>query len=214
MKRKYYLMLSCLAVAFVVLSILGCADGKKQEAKQPTPLILGIGYDVSGSAEKNGVPILNMSHLDKSITIIQKRSGNLAFGVMDDKSFEPLDRLPLPIVAGRLDERAQATLKSKDSIAKFRSDVEPKLKERNSKVTDFYGSLNRFMLFFNEPTPHAEKILIVISDGIDTVTKRSNIQIPADLKVFAVGMDKSLAVKIFGDKVVLFESIDSALDAI
>ncbi|MEK7396742.1 MAG: hypothetical protein AAB116_07375 [Candidatus Poribacteria bacterium] len=212
-----YLYYSIILFIGIVIIINGCSNTNiKKQAINQSPLLLGVADDVSGSAAQNGVPALSSTHIDRVISCLQKRGGIIAFGLIDEQSFEPLSRLPLTPVIGTLEERAQRNTMNQKAIEQFRSAIEPKLSpSQQAKVTDVNGTIRRFAIFFNEPN-NADKVFIFISDGIETASKRHKISasMPDDVKVFAVGMEKDAAAGLFGDKVTVFESIDSAIDAI
>jgi hypothetical protein len=184
----------------------------------PIPLQLGVADDMSRSATQNGVPALSSVHIDHMISCLQRHGGTIAFGLIDEKSFEPLSRLLLIPVVGTLEERAQRNTMNQKVIKQFQSEVEPKINSpQQAKVTDINGTIRRFALFFNESNNiNSDKIFIFISDGIETASKRRKISasLPGDVKVFVVGMEKDAATSLFRDKVTVFESIDSAIDAI
>jgi len=142
----------------------------------------------------------------------------MAFGLIDEKSFEPLDRVQLAPVIGRLDERARRNTSNQESIHQFRAAVEPKISSpRKAKTTDFHGAMRRFRLFFNESTSTgAEKLIVIISDGIESGTKKRQplSLLPDDVKVCVIGMEDDKAKGLFGNNVTVFESIDAAIDAI
>lgn len=220
--RFHYCFYLCFSIALLIglsAAINGCvSDSIKKQADSQIPLCLGMAYDVSGSVDTYGVPALQNSHLDHALSILKKRGGVMAFGLIDEKSFEPLDRLQLAPVMGRLDERARRNTRNQESINQFRIAVEPKISSpRKAKVTDFHGAMRRFRLFFNESTSAgAEKLIIIISDGIETGTrKRQPLSLlPDDVKVYAIGMEDGKAKGLFGSNVTIFESIDAAIDAV
>lgn len=214
-----YLYYSIILFTGIVIIINGCSNTNiKKQAINQSPLLLGVADDVSGSAAQNGVPALSSTHIDRVISCLQKRGGIIAFGLIDEQSFEPLCRLPLTPVIGTLEERAQRNTMNQKAIEQFRSAVEPKLSpSQQAKVTDVNGTIRRFSLFFNESNNlNTNKVFIFISDGIETASKRHKISasMPDNVKVFVVGMEKDSATSLFGDKTTVFESIDSAIDAI
>lgn len=163
--------------------------------------------------------VFTAAHLEKILATLKAREGATAFGLIDEKAFEPLTRIELERVAGQLDERAQINTKNREVISRFKNLVEKKLgRPRNSRRTDIKGSIARFALFFEEPAipTNAEKVLLFISDGFDTGPWRrlSNVRLPEGVKVFVVGMEREMAEKLFGKQAILFEGIDAAINSL
>ena len=202
------------------LFVLGaCTPGSHEKAALPAPLCVAVAYDVSGSVAQLELPVMTMEHVDKIISLVKKRGGCLAFGLIDEKAFAPLARLELLQVSGKLNERARINQKNQKGEAEFREILEKKIsRPRNAKRTDINGSIARFGLFFSEPTfmADAETVIIYISDGVDTGTWRNlkGIKLPKDVKVYVVGMEENLARKFFGQQAVLFEGIDAAIETL
>jgi len=220
--RKYEIKdLSFIYCSLIILWLLviigGCANTKKQMNSQ-TPLQIGVVNDISGSVVTNGVPALQISQIDNIISVLKKRGGTMAFGLIDENSFEPLNRLTVLPVVGRLDERAQYNTQNQGAIKQFREAIEPKLNsKRNAKTTDFYGAMRRFSLFFDEPNfANAEKVMIVVSDGIDSISKHKAIKdpLPDGIKVFSIGMENDISKRLFGEDATVYESIDSAVSTL
>lgn len=212
-------MKSFVLLLFVLLLIDGCSSnhGKERAKAHPTTiqLIIGLLYDVSGSVEQKGLTFFAGEHIDKMISILNRRGGEMAFGIIDEKAFEPLIRIKLVQVDGRLDVRAKQNQKNLIAIERFRFEVLAKTKRRrDARYTDINGALARFRLFFMEPTipANAVKIAIFVSDGIDTGPWRfRKISLPQDVQVLAVGFETYKAKQLFGDKVILFEAVDSVI---
>ncbi len=208
-----------LRIAILLLLLAACSPGSREKAALLAPLHVAIAYDVSGSVAQLELPVITMEHVDKVISLVKKRGGSIAFGLIDEKAFEALARLELERVAGRLDERARMNQKIKKAEAEFEALVEKKInRPRNAKRTDVKGSIARLGLFFREPTipENAEKVALFISDGIDTGPWRrlTGIKLPNDVKVYVIGMEVGLARKLFGEQAILFESIDSAIESL
>lgn len=201
-------------VISLALFILPCGDIC---ADSPEPLLyLGILYDVTGSVRS--LPVLTEVQLDRIINMLARRGGSLAFTVIDERADKPLARLPLTWVSGRLDERARKKMKNDQAVAAFKQQVLPTLRRtRDASHTDFYGPLAKMNLFLTEPVipKGAHKALLIVSDGVHTAPKRKQYKSPApDAAVFGIGMEEDLARRFFKDRVSLFESIDSAIEAL
>ncbi|MCG3157893.1 MAG: hypothetical protein DKINENOH_04529 [bacterium] len=198
-----------------MLLVFGCTNADPTPGPGK-PLCLGIAYDVSQSVSDAEMPAMTTAQLEQVLDLLKKRGGVMAFGAVDENAFEPLMRAQVVPVKGRLDERARRNQKNVRGLSAFASAVSDKLnRSRNARRTDINGSIRRFMLFFNEPNhmPSSEKVLIFISDGKDTGAWRNSkgIRLADDVSVFSVGVEASLASKLFGSRVTLFESIDAAI---
>ena len=205
--------------ALLLLSTFGCCTSGHQSSLPQNPLWLGIADDVSGSVEESRLPVFTGDHLKDIVSILKIRGGAVAFDLIDEDAFQPLTRLELVRLAGRLDERARINQRNMSTEADFNATVEQKInRPRNARRTDIKGYLARFVLFFSEPTipPGAEKVMLFISDGIDTGPRRrlSEIRLPEDVKIFAIGTEKTLAEKLFGNQAFLFESISAAIESL
>lgn len=206
-------------VAAFILTLAACSPGNYEKAAPGEPLCVAVGYDVSGSVAQSEMPVMTMEHVDKILTLVKKRGGCIAFGLIDEKAFEPLARVEIAQVSGKLDERARISKKNHQGASDFRALVEKKInRPRNAKRTDVNESIARMGLFFNEPSSVAsgQKVALLITDGIDTGSWRNvkGIKLPKDVKVYVVGMEENLARKLFGQQAVLFEGIDSAVDSL
>ena len=202
------------------LFVLGaCTPGSHEKAALPAPLCVAVAYDVSGSVVQLELPVMKMEHVDRIISLVKKRGGCLAVGLIDEKAFAPLARLELLQVSGKLNERARINQKNEKGEAEFRELVEKKInRPRNARKTDFNGSIARLALFMSEPNipPNGEKVALYVTDGIDTGTwrKLKGIKLSKDVKVYVVGMEENLARKFFGQQATLFEGIDAAIDSL
>ena len=210
---------SQIITAFLLCTIISCSFPDRPNISPQKPLYLGVAYDVSGSVEELELPVMTMQHVEKIVSLVKKRGGAVGLGLIDEKAFEPLTRLELERVAGKLNERARINQKNAQAESEFKALVDGKInRPRNARRTDIKGSIARFALFFGEPTipADAEKLAIFISDGIDTGPwrKLSGIRLPEDVKVFVVGMERGLAEKLFGKQAILFESIDAAIESL
>ncbi|GEM_PF-5767572 len=211
------LAISGLIILFFII-LTGCSN-TNPSSQSSAPLCLGVAYDVSQSVANVEMPAMTTAQLDQILAMLKKRGGVIAFGVVDEKSFEPLLRAQVVPVLGQLDERAQRNQKNIKVLADFTTAVSAKFnRPRNARRTDINGSIARFALFFDEPNhpANAEKIFIFVSDGFDTGAWRKfkGIHLADDVLVFAVGMETRLAEKLFGANVTLFESIDAAIKSL
>ena len=157
-----------------------------------------------------------MAHLEEFIKAVKTNGGILAYGTIDERSFHPLTSMQIRKVVGRLDERAAINQRNNASLKTFKETAEPLLNHpRNARRTDIAGSLERFELFFDEPTSsEAKKIFIMISDGLDTTSRRAGlykIRLPEGTEIYTIGIEKTLAKNIFGQKVKCLESLEAAL---
>lgn len=211
-------ILNCIFMVPVLFTFLSCS-GNPEERNNPNPLWLAMVPDFSDSVEKINLQTLSNDHLDRLIDAIQRRGGGMAFGMIDEGAFKPLDRVDLVPVIGRLDERAMKNQSNRRGVDLFISTVQKKLdRPRDADRSDVRGAIARLALFFSEPIipPGAEKIALFLSDGIDTgpMRKKDNIHLPPDVKVYVVGMEKGAAERLFGPDVILFESVDAAIEMI
>ncbi|KAA3658585.1 MAG: hypothetical protein DWQ10_10900 [Calditrichaeota bacterium] len=195
-----------------------CSDAERLQSSQP-PIVLGIAYDVSGSMFKNKNTVLQTTHIDSLISIVKLKGGALAFGLIHDQSFEPLIRLSLEPVTGRLDERAQKNRKNKGAITQFRSSLSTLLSQpRKSRYTDIHGALERFTLLFNEPgfPVDSKKLFLFLSDGLHDQRRKiyQAVKFPENVTVVAVGLKSKIALKLFKGKILQFESVDAAVSYI
>lgn len=213
--KNFVTVLVALVSAYVLLLQQSCVQSSPHSPLTP-PLIIGIAYDISGSMHKSNNTVLQTVHIDSLILSVKRGGGTIAFGLIHDNSFEPLDRLVLEPVVGRLDERALKNRKNKQEVEQFRSTVLTKLTQpRKSRYTDINGSLERFTLLFNEPGFSAEskKLFIFLSDGLhEPRRKRYNaVKFPENVTVVAVGLKPAIAQKLFNGKVLQFESVAAAI---
>lgn len=205
-----------LCAGAALLMIAACSRSEAQKSTEVVePLWLGVAYDVSRSAQP--LPELTMEHVKRLLEVLEARGGSIAVGLVDESGFKPLTRLRLETVAGRLDERAKLHTKNKKTAEEFLTKVEGMLTQgRNASRTDVKGTIGRLGLFFGEPNipAGAEKVLLFISDGADNAHWQGSASnnLPADVAVYVVGMEKGLAEKWFGGQAVLFESPEAALE--
>lgn len=200
----------------VLLMLAACNQSSEQQRVEAIrPLCLGIAYDVSRSAEP--LPELTMGHLERLLRIMKTRGGCVAVALVDESAFKPLTRLKIETVKGRLDQRAEIAKRNRRAEEEFVTKVEAMLtRPRNAKRTDIKGAFARLGLFFGEPgiPAGAEKVFLIISDGIDTVHRQGLVgnSLPDDVTVYVVGMEKWRATQWFGEQAVLFESPEAAVD--
>lgn len=197
--------------AVVATLLLGCS----QSVEQPPmpPLHLGVAYDVSASAQP--LPELTMEHIQQLLKVMNARGGSIAVAFVDESGFQPLTRLKLETVAGRLDERAHLHSKNQRMAEDFLAKVEGLLtRPRNARRTDIMGTVARLRLFFSEPNIQAgaEKVLLFVSDGVDTVHRQGTPSLPDDVAVYVVGMETKVADRLFHGQAVLFESPHAAIE--
>lgn len=196
--------------------LLGCS----QSSEQPTmpPLYLGVAYDISRSARP--LPELTMEHVQQLLKLMNTRGGSVAIALVDESGFHPLTRLRLKPEVGRLDEQADLHEENQKMVKAFLAKVQGMLAQpRNAGRTDIKGTIARLRLFFAEPNipAEAEKILLFISDGIDTVHRQgtpASYSLPDDVAVYVVGMESGVAEELFGGQAVLFESPYAAIETL
>jgi hypothetical protein len=186
-----------------------------QQTQTPArPIAVALLYDMSLSADENGVPMLDRSAVDQLLGLLKKRGGVLAFCEINSKSrVYPLLRVHVEPVTGNLEKRALANTRNESELTDFRSKIEASLGQRNAKKSDVLGALSRAALFFNEPlVAEMERILIIISDGKHDAAHLPKPVLPPDLVVITIGVPPQLAEKLFDNQpVVIFESIDGAI---
>lgn len=205
-----------MGTTLVVAGLIGASAYGCGESMQPPPhpLFLGVAYDVSGSTVQQRLAPLAVGDIDQIVSVLKRRGGILAFGLIDQDSFDPLVRLEIIQKRGRLDERALQNARNEDAVKRFRAVLEPLFaKPRNAARTDINGSMDRFNLFFREPgiPAEADRILLILSDGEDTTRRMRGPSFPGDVTVFAVGMPERTARKLFGTRVALFEDAAAAI---
>lgn len=199
-----------------LLMIAACSrSGEQKSTESVRPLWLGVAYDISRSAQP--LPELSIEHMERLLRVMNARGGGIAVGLVDESSFQPLTRLRLETVAGRLDERARLHSKNQRAQEEFVTKLEAMLsRSRDAGRTDIKGTIARLGLFFREPgiPTGAEKALLFISDGINTAHWQGsgNNHLPDDVTVYAVGMEKGLAERWFGGQTILFESPSAAIE--
>ncbi len=202
-------------IVLIISLFLACGTGHEASSDPQSPLYLGIAYDVSGSVNKQGFPALTSAHLDQLVTLFGKRGGVIGLGLIDEEAFEPLERLELKPVVGRLDERASQNRKNRKAIANFKMAVKHKIERpRNAVRTDLDGAMSRLALFFGEPTipAGALKVALIVSDGVHTARGRKlSTRLPEDVVVLTVGIEQQLAEKLFGKQTQRFESVDAGI---
>jgi len=193
---------------------------KKMLIPQMPSLAMGIAYDISGSVKK--WPELDTLSLRRLGEIVGYRGGIIAIGTISENSFVKLNsytlKLDTVVVEGKLTERAAKRKYNMKLANKFKKEINNYVLEVNAKIsikrdrpeTDINGCLKRFQLFFNEPIYNGwEKVLIVFSDGKDTVKKEVD-HLP-DADFITVGMPQETANKIFGPNVIKFESLSGLI---
>jgi hypothetical protein len=197
--------------AVVATLLLGCSQSTEQPPMPP--LHLGVAYDVSASAQP--LPELTMEHIQQLLKVLNARGGSIAVALVDESGFQPLTRLKIETVVGRLDERAHLYTKNQERAKDFLAKVEGLLtRPRNARRTDILGTVARLRLFFSEPNIQAgaEKVLLFISDGVDTVHRQGTPSLPDDVAVYVVGMEAGVADRLFHGRGVLFESPHAAIE--
>jgi ssRNA-specific RNase YbeY (16S rRNA maturation enzyme) len=194
------------------LFLAGCTPMNAEPLPKSAPLVLGIGYDITASTRD--LPIPTEEQLDELISVVKSRGGIVAFGLIADK-IEPLTRLEVAPVAGRLDERARAAQKNRKTVAEWKERVAAKLaRPRNVQVTDFYGFTRQMDTLFRERTipESAVKVLLLSSDAVHTAKRNPRAQaLPTDVTVLAIGVERPLGDKLFGERILYFEDIASAI---
>ncbi len=217
MLRQSLMLILIIAIPFLITSV-GCVGNEDNALTTARPLYVGVADDVSGSVEEIELQPLTPNHIDKIMGTLKNRGGSIAFGLIDENAFVPLRRLNVEPVSGRLDVRAHKNQQNQKAILDFKNVIESKVRRpRNAPRTDIKGSIMRFRLFFGEPNipRDAELVFLFISDGKDTRRRYStDVELPANVKVYVVGTEPSLAHKLFGGRVTLFESIDAAIEAL
>ncbi|MDQ7063520.1 MAG: hypothetical protein Q9P90_04655 [candidate division KSB1 bacterium] len=219
--------ISLLSSLFIYVMALGCfrSDDHANNGHLPEPsqkILVGIAYDISGSVHQWPAPD-TMALRDLAI-YVGLRCGVIAVGHISDSSYQPLrtyDNLCLDTAAvqGSLTDKARIIRENKRKKAWFKQNLERFLLDvkqhvlvpRNKRRTDIAGSMNRFSILFQEPNyVDYEKILIILSDGFDTVNASFG-EIP-DVKIFLIGWRNGpLARKLFGNTFVRFESFSGAV---
>src|SRR5438552_416859 len=129
-----------LAICTLTPSCASSSDDSSQK-----PLYVAIGYDISGSVAD--FPALTDVHVERLVSLVNRRGGTLAFGLIDERAIEPLDCLELLPVIGRLDQRARTAVKNREAISDWKNRVAAKIgRTRNAPRTDFYGALAQIAL--------------------------------------------------------------------
>lgn len=203
--RRAFLGVLCLTLA-------GCTQMSGEPLPKNAPVALAIGYDITASTRE--LPIPTEKQLDELISVVSSRGGVVAFGLIADK-VEPLTRLEVVPVSGRLDERARGVQRNRKAVAEWKERVTPKLAlARDVQVTDFYGFTRQIDTLFRERTlpDSTVKVALLITDAVHTAKRHARPQaLPKDVMVLAIGIDRSLGDKLFGDRILYFEDIASAI---
>ncbi len=229
------------AVGVLLLSIfIGCAlpAPKPLSDVDPVPVVVPfrcvVLQDVSGSA--NNIPRVSMEDVDRLVERILAGDGELAFSTVGAGS-PPLVRLPLcpPVVPSLVvternvfraarqhaelerrrvsyeGERASFRASSEPLIQDFRSAVRGML-GRHEQVTDLVSGLERASLFLNEPSPGAVRVVLLVSDGLDT-RRHENFQLGFEGVHFVmVSASQDLGMlNRWRDRIAVFESPDAAV---
>ncbi|MBN1827756.1 MAG: hypothetical protein JW884_01255 [Deltaproteobacteria bacterium] len=179
--KKYVITMFCICL----LSIGGCDQNLNDNkasvntAPSPPPRILVL-QDLTGSANWTGTPIIGQDDLKALIGLLYRRSGEIAFGFITDKSNRPLIRLqidPPPVkpeapstegnplkAADRFNEfnRQMKVYESDYAVWKVASDEKTRkflatvasvlASPPKPRSTDIWGAVARLDLFFSEDT--------------------------------------------------------------
>src|SRR5437867_1467115 len=103
-------------ICALLLSVAACSSTSPEH---PHRLRLGVAYDVSESATKQGVPVLNKMEIEQMLSILKARGGVMALGLIDERAFEPLARCEFTELDGRLDERARKNQRNRKAESDF-----------------------------------------------------------------------------------------------
>jgi hypothetical protein len=209
-----HLIRLCVSLALTVLFSTTLFTACQQPQTPPSPIAVALLYDVSLSAEQNGVSKLDLESIERLLALLKKRGGVLAFCEINSKSrVQPLLRVHLEPVSCNLEKRALVNTHNESELTDFSSKIEPSLGQRRAKKSDVFGALSRTALFFNEPlVAEMERILIIISDGKHDAAPLTKPVLPPDLVVITIGVPPKLAEKLFDNQpVVIFESVDGAI---
>jgi len=113
----------------ITVFLFNCCVKKQQKQNSKPALKLAVAYDLSGSTKKHNTPALTTDQVDSLISLIEERGGELALTPIHSFSYQPLIRLELEQVSGRLDERARLNQKNKNELSSFRYSVYDILKQ-------------------------------------------------------------------------------------
>ncbi len=152
---------------------------------QPTPVKIAVLADQTGSIRWTRTPALQLPDLEPLIELLPERGGELALGLIRDRSNRGLLRLrldrkpPPPDSANRLRVMAQKPAyervlsewqsRSARELEQFRTAAAELLQPSGlASCTDIWGALTRADLFLAEQEPQwvaVERYLVLISDG-------------------------------------------------
>jgi hypothetical protein len=109
-------------------------------------------YDVSLSADKKGVPVLNPECVDRLLAILKKRGGAFAFCEINGESrIQPLLRVDFEPLMGNLEKRALTNKRNELSLSRYRNKIQKSLGKRQAKYSDILGAILKASVFFAEP---------------------------------------------------------------
>ena len=183
-------MKTLLVLAVILLSImlsLGCVSKPTTKPDQVvvsavvSPLKVVVMQDRTGSVDTTRTPRIAAAEIDELIEIVKRRTGEIAFGFIDNDSNESLVRLRItaPPVAPvepdnegnpyKVAERVAAYRKAKAAYDKeqtnwqndvdrrvetFKSTIQPMIEDKKRYgATDIIGGLTRADLFLSESRP-------------------------------------------------------------
>ncbi|MDR7442890.1 MAG: hypothetical protein QN153_12130 [Armatimonadota bacterium] len=185
------------AWVFFSLALLGVACGvapsqpPREEPRRP-PLRLCVMQDLSGSIRRTRTVVLTPEDLRALAEVVKARTGELGFGIIGERSDQPLERLPLleppPEPPGRpptnpllqeawrrrkrhYDEALEAyDRRVQQRVEAFVQAAGERLQRPKAPVTDVCGAIRRCDLMLAEPFPGpVENVMVLITDGLHNV---------------------------------------------
>jgi len=196
--------------------------------------------DVSGSIKGQGISRVQLTQIQPLIDMMLANGGELGFGIITEQvpptflrlvCSPPVSNVPNQAITGnvfaRLEETSQRKhqldeynkeyanygTQMKPRIQKFKEEVNGllKIQAKHSYVTD---TLRRAEIYFAEQ-PQAKIFLLLISDFQDNSKKTYTMKFPGNVIIYVVSANGSLGIlEPYRDRILVFESIDSAITAI
>ena len=226
LRNRWRLPIMALLFMTGCLSIVGCRSSQPKQAQMvqaKPPTIFGIIYDKSGSVKHNG--IIDSLSLRRLARIAANQNGVIAIGTIQEYSFNPLlvyeFKADFEPVQGNLRQMANAITKNKQRSAEMEAIIDSFVIHvmnrisgpRDAPFSDISGAIERFYILFNQPQYSGwRKIMILLSDGQDNITRRFT-YVP-ESEIFTVGWRASEAQARLNRTVIQFENMAACVDYI
>lgn len=180
-----------IAVVVPLIPLIACSHAPQVEqpavATKPPALRCCVMQDLSGSIAETRTPRLTEAELRSLLGLVMARGGEVAFGIIQDRSDRPLLRLavgeppppPPPEPANPLyrrrwkaqradAERARQAWdgEQQDRVAAFLKEIAARLEGPLARSTDVCGAIRRCDLMLGEPsTSPVIRYMLLVTDG-------------------------------------------------